>query len=70
METIFRSLQLAPAFFRTRMVVQEKAIKYLSISVPTNAVALTLENIKESKKKTKKNLLILGFEPGTLRLQY
>ena len=38
-------------FLRTRMVVQEKAIKNLSVSLPTNAVALTLENIKESKKK-------------------
>ena len=66
METIFHSLQFAPAFLRTRMVVQEKAIKNLSVSLPTKSVALTLENIKESKK----NVLILGFEPGTLRLQY
>ena len=65
--TIFHSLQFAPAFLRKRMVVQEKAIKSLSVSLPTNAVALTLENIKESKKQ---NVLILGFEPGTLRLQY
>ena len=68
METIFHSLQFAPAFFRIRMVVIEKTIKNLSVSLPTNAVALTLENIKESKKK--KHVLILTFEPGTLRLQY
>ena len=68
METIFHSLQFGPAFLRTRMVVQEKAIKNLSVSLPTNAVALTLEKIKESKRK--KNVLILEFEPGTLRLQY
>ena len=66
MESIFHSMQFAPVFLRTRMVVQEKAIKNLSVSLPTNAVALTLENIKESKKK----VLIMGFEPGTLRLQY
>ena len=46
-----------------------KGYKNLSVSPPINAVALTLENIKENKKK-KKNVLILGFEPGTLRLQY
>ena len=84
METIFHYLQFAPAFLRTRIVVQEKAIKIcpmhfdgnhfslsaictcflknknsrarkgyknLSVSLPTNAVALTLENIKERKKK-------------------
>ena len=51
METIFHSLQYAPAFFRTRMVVQEKAIKHLSDSLQTNALALTLENIKGSKKR-------------------
>ena len=67
METIFHFLQFAPAFLRTKMVVQEKAIKNLSVSLPTNAVSLTLENIKESKKK---HVLILEFEPGPLRLQY
>ena len=67
METIFHSLQFAPAFFRTRMVLQEKAIKNLSVSLPKDAVPLTLENTKESKKK---NVLILRFEPGTFRSQY
>ena len=51
METIFHYLQFAPAFFRTRMGVQEKAIKNLSVSIPKDAVPLTLVNTKESKKK-------------------
>ena len=63
----FSFTAIGMCFFRTRMVVKEKAIKNLSVSLPTNAVALTLENIKENKKK---HVLIQGFKPGTLRLQY
>ena len=54
-------------FLKNKNSRARKGYKNLSVSLPTNAVALTLENIKESKKK---NVLILGFEPGTLRLQY
>ena len=49
MINIFHSLQSAPAFFRTRMALQGKASKDLSVSLPTNAVALTLDYIKECK---------------------
>ena len=51
METIFHSLQFAHAFLRQEWSCKKKAIKNLSVSLPTNTVALTLENTKESKKK-------------------
>ena len=37
-----------------------KGYKNLSVSPPINAVALTLENIKESKKKKKKKCVDSG----------
>ena len=42
----------------------------MSVAETSSSGMWVLENIKESKKKKKKNVLILGFEPGTLRLQY
>ena len=57
---------ICKCFLKNKKSRARKGYKNLSVSLPTNAVALTLENIKESKK----NVLILGFEPGTLRLQY
>ena len=59
---------ICTCFLKNKNNRARKGYKNLSVSLPTNAVALTLENIKESTKK--KNVLILGFEPGTLRLQY
>ena len=64
----FSFYAICTCFLKNKNGRARKSYKNLSVSHPTNAVALTLENIKESKKK--KNVLILGFEPGTLRLQY
>ena len=62
---------ICTCFLKNKNSRARKGYKNLSVSLPTNAVALTLENIKKQKKtKQKKNVLILGFEPGTLRLQY
>ena len=55
------------SFLKNKNGRARKSYKNLSVSLPTNAVTLTLENIK---KLTKKHVLILRFEPGTLRLQY
>ena len=51
METISHSLQFAHAFLRQEWSCKKKSYKNLSVSLPTNTVALTLENTKESKKK-------------------
>ena len=58
------------SFLKNKNGRARKTYKNLSITFPTNTVALTLEIIKESKKTHKKHVLILRFEPGTLRLQY
>ena len=57
-------------FLKNKNGRARKSYKNLSVSLPTNAVTVTLENIKKSKKHTKKHVLILRFEPGTLRLEY
>ena len=54
METIFHSLQFTPAFLRNKNGRARNSYKSLSVTFPTNAVALNFENIKESKKKTQK----------------
>ena len=54
-------------FLKNKNGRARNSYKNLSVTFPTNAVTLTLENIK---KHTKKHGLILRFEPGTLRLQY
>ena len=59
---------ICTCFLKNKNSRARKGYENLSVSLPTNAVALTLGNIKESKEK--KNVLILEFEPGTLRLQY
>ena len=63
----FSFSSICTCFLKKKNDRERKSYKNLSVSLPTNAVALTLENIKESKKK---HVLILRFEPGALRLQY
>ena len=45
---------ICTCFLKNKNSRARKGYKNLSVSLPTNAVALTLENIKESKTKKKK----------------
>ena len=56
METIFHSLQFTPAFLRTRMVVQEKAIKYVS-QISNKCSCLNLRKHQRKQKKNKKKTM-------------
>ena len=53
METIFHSLQVAPAFFRTRMAVQEKAIKICQSHFQQMQFPKPKKHTKKAKKYKK-----------------
>ena len=62
----FSFYEICTCFLKNKNGRARKSYTNLSVSLPTNAVAFILR--KHQRKK--KNVLILGFEPGTLRLQY